>query len=351
MKNRSSLDYGHNGGEGRIFFVVGNSRSGTHMMSRILGSDSAVFVFRELHFFEYTWNPTIPSPILSAEQATRLIARLLTIQRDGYFTQSNPEQYIQEARGAIGELEAKKLTPFLIFESFLSYETQRHGKVIPCDHTPRNLFYLREILDFYPNAYVVNMVRDPRDVLLSQKKRWRRHSLGADNIPRREMMRAWANYHPITISMLWNSAIQAGDAFADHQRVLQVKFEELVGSPTKTVQEICTFIGLEFQENMLQIPQVGSSHKSDAPDNSGINPNSAGRWRRGGLDKAEFYICQKVTGKNMKRHNYEARSVRPFLPALIYYGITWIFKSGLALLLNIEKNRSIFASLRRRLGR
>lgn len=33
-------------------FIVGNSRSGTTMMGRILGNHTDVFTFHELHFFE-----------------------------------------------------------------------------------------------------------------------------------------------------------------------------------------------------------------------------------------------------------------------------------------------------------
>ncbi|MGY8989337.1 MAG: sulfotransferase, partial [Flavobacteriales bacterium] len=37
-------------------FVVGNSRSGTTMMGRIIGKHSSVFTFKELHFFGQLWS-------------------------------------------------------------------------------------------------------------------------------------------------------------------------------------------------------------------------------------------------------------------------------------------------------
>jgi len=33
-------------------FIVGNSRSGTTMLARILGNHDNVFTFHEIHFFE-----------------------------------------------------------------------------------------------------------------------------------------------------------------------------------------------------------------------------------------------------------------------------------------------------------
>ncbi|NIP95612.1 MAG: sulfotransferase, partial [Akkermansiaceae bacterium] len=46
--------------------------------------------------------------------------------------------------------------------------TEEEGKRIPCTQTPRNVYYLREILGAYPDARVIWMVRDPRAVLCSQ---------------------------------------------------------------------------------------------------------------------------------------------------------------------------------------
>ena len=44
------------------------------------------------------------------------------------------------------------------------------------------------------------MIRDPRDVMLSQKNKWKRRFLGAKQIPLREVVRSYVNYNPILIS-------------------------------------------------------------------------------------------------------------------------------------------------------
>lgn len=36
-----------------VIFIVGNSRSGTTMLGRILGKSTYVHTFDELHFFEF----------------------------------------------------------------------------------------------------------------------------------------------------------------------------------------------------------------------------------------------------------------------------------------------------------
>ena len=97
-------------------------------------------------------------------------------------------------------------------------DARRRGGEVACDQTPRNVFYIRDILDAFPEARIINMVRDPRAVLLSQKNKWRRRSLGESALPRSEVVRSWSNYHPIVTARIWRGAVDAeerGDA-VDH---------------------------------------------------------------------------------------------------------------------------------------
>jgi hypothetical protein len=335
--------------EVKQIFVVGNSRSGTTMMGRILGGHPSVFTFKELHFFEQLWKPRTNPHILATEEAKQLVARLFTIQRDGYYWQKNPRRFFQEAEDIIKKL-SDQVTPPLVFAAFLAYESHRHGKSIPCDQTPRNIYYLQEILELYPQAYVVNMIRDTRDVLLSQKYRWRRRFLGG-HFPLKEAFRGWSVYHPITLSMFWRSGIGAGDRFAGHPRVFALRFEDLLDAPEEHVHKLCAFMGLEFQLEMLQVPQVGSSHRPDRPEQLGVDFTVSGRWQHGGLSKTEIFICQKITKEGMERHGYALKPVNPHVLAFIFQGLMWLIKSGLSFLLNMNRTRNIAETIRRRLGK
>ena len=331
-----------------IILVVGNSRSGTTMMGRILGKHRSVFTFNEDHFFEELWNPQETSQSLHFTQATLLVARLFSIQRDGYFYQGDIQKYINEAREVVDNL-ADPVTPPRIFETFLRYEAKQHGKTVVCLQTPRNVYYLKEILAFYPKAYVVNMIRDPRDVLLSQKRRWKGRLSGPRKIPLNHIIRTWADYHPITISLLWRSGIRAGDHFAHSPRVIQIRFEELVEAPEEMVQNICAFCGLTFQSEMLNVPHIGSSNRPDQSDHMGIDPSVAGRWKQGGLNTTEIYICQKMTRQGMMQHGYQVIPVWPNPVTLLLNGLTWGVKLGLVLLLNKNRVKNLVLAIKKRL--
>jgi hypothetical protein len=199
-------------------FVVGNSRSGTTMMGRVLGRHPIVFTLRETHFFEQLWSSADEERQIVEDEAIPLAARLVCIQRDGYLKQGDPNRFYGEAKGLISSMQHEGLTSAEVFRAFLFLEANKNGKAIPCDQTPRNVFYLREILELFPEARVINLIRDPRSVLLSQKRKWKRRFLGAKNIPLKEAFRSWVNYHPITISKLWNASVRAAERHADVRR-------------------------------------------------------------------------------------------------------------------------------------
>lgn len=337
-------------GAQQIIFVVGNSRSGTTMMGRVLGRHSRVFTFNELHFFEQMWQPRVPAEPVAREQAVAWAARLLTIQRDGYYTQGDPRHYEAEAAQVVDATEGE-LTPPAIFAGFVAHEAARAGKEVACDQTPRNLYYLHELLQLYPAARAVVVVRDPRDVMLSQKHRWRRRFLGASRTPLWNAVRTWAGYHPLTMAMLWRSGVRAGERFHEHPRVTLLRFEDLVRQPEQQVRTLCDRLGLQFEQAMLEVPRVGSSHKSDEPAKAGIDASAAERWKHGGLSRTERAVCERVAGEVMTRWGYELQGVRAGAPRMAAVSAAWVGKSALAFLMNVRRVRRLGQAVRRRLQR
>jgi hypothetical protein len=349
MSDRASEAPEINDSKGPIF-VVGNSRSGTTMMSRVLGRHPTVFTLGELHFFEQLWSPDDENHPISETEAAQLLSRLLCIQEDGYLNQGEPSRFYGEARELVSSLRLDASTPARLFEAFLSNEAKKNGKEIPCDQTPRNVFYIGEILDLYPKAQVISMIRDPRDVLLSQKRKWKRRFLGAKNIPLKEAFRSWVNYHPITISKLWNGSARAADNYAEHNQVHVLRFEDLVAEPENTVRKVCEFVGIPFDERLLEVPHIGSSSGLDSPKQKGISRDRAGSWRKGGLSSTEIFLCQKITGGLMREHGYTLSSSNLDLLPLGGSVVLFPIKLSLALLLNLKRMRNVKETIKRRLS-
>lgn len=332
--------------QNKKIFVIGNSRSGTTMMGRILGNHSLINTFPELHFFEQLWSPSEGGISISIDNAKILFAKLLCIGRDGYLTGcSQYTRYIPEADEQI----KSNMNKLEVFSKYLEYESSLKDKTISCDQTPRNLFYVEEILNYYSDAKIIYMIRDPRDVLLSQKNKWKRRSLGAKSIPLIEAIRSWINYHPITICQLWNATVNSMHSIEDHSSIKTIIFENLLEEPHKHIEEICDFLEIDYQEEMLNIPQVGSSVGHDDPSKKGINKTRTSAYKNGTLSNTELYICESILKNNMNKLNYLPDGYKPNILMLVGLYVTFPIKIFLALLFNLKRMKNIKESIKRRM--
>ncbi len=99
--------------------------------------------------------------------------------------------------------------------------------------------HLRRALDVFPDARVVHMLRDPRDVAHS--------SIGM----------GWAGTtfhgidHWIHTEDEWDRTVADGPAFT----AMQLRYEELIQQPEHELTRLTTFAGLSYQANMLRYPE------------------------------------------------------------------------------------------------
>lgn len=333
----------------RQIFIVGNSRSGTTMLGRIIGKNSSVFTFDELHFFnqQVDVNSENVGQQWDEERLVNMLVRLFTSSRDSLFSKPNTKSYKEEAVSFLSG--CKDRNPINVYRDFLHYEAGLHDKFIPCEQTPGYLYFLNEILDDFPNAIIINMVRDPRDVLFSQKNKWRRAFLGGSTIPLNEAFRSWTNYHPIITSKLWVSAVRIAANFKSHPRFTSVRFEDLLTEPEQVIRNICAFANLEYEPSMLKVPQVGSSAGTDSPRELGINKDRAHAWLKGGLTSSEIDICQRLAKSEMLDYGYSIENIRVSGFGFLFSGVSLTIKGFLALLMNLKRTKNLKEMLLRRI--
>ncbi len=322
-------------------------------MSRVVSRTGPIRALAEVHFFERLYTPGTSPDTLSHDDAVELAARLVHTQHRGlFYRQGNPDDYRNEAEEIVAAANgAGTVSPLAVYREFLATDARRRGGEVGCDQTPRNVFYIRDILEAFPEARVINMVRDPRAVLLSQKNKWRRRSLGESDLPRSEVVRSWSNYHPLVTARIWRGAVDAADAVHD-PRLLTVRFEDLVHDPEQQVAAVARHCGIEFTADMLDVPQESSSLASDEPGARGLRGEVAEAWRtHGGLSNAEIALCESVAGDAMRRHGYEpAAPADALLGRIGWYGALPV-KLGVAGVMNARQIGNPVTMIRRRLAR
>lgn len=331
------------------FFIVGNSRSGTTVMLRIMNNHSLVHGINEPHFYGTYWAPADDGKPLGRNDAMVLLAKLLTRQRDGFFAKMEPGKFDAEAARILAQMPAGADRKD-VFAAFMAHETQLSGKRIACEKTPQNIFYIAEIMRHFPGAKIIVMHRDPRAVLLSQKRKWMRKDLGMAAMPEKEVRRLRMNYHPYTISRLWNSSFDAAMRCKGMPGVAEVRFEDLTSDPEATVRGLCLALGIPFEPAMLEVPHAGSSSAMDDHSRKGIRTDRGESWKKG-LEDTEVAICQGTCGSRMEQLGYASVEVEPGALGLAAAWLQFPFKLVGAFALNLGRMRNVVNTVQRRLLR
>lgn len=330
----------------RPVFVCGASRSGTTVTSRVLGRSPLVHTMEELHFFEGMWEPSADLTIEPAV-AHEYLARLVGIERNGFRHPAPASECHDEAAEILESID--RPTGPELYRAFLRHRAAQVDATVVCDQTPRNVHLLDDVLSWFPDARVVIVVRDPRDVLLSQKHRWRREQRGISDMSRIDQARLWANYHVVPMERLWRSAATAALQFRDHPRVHVMRFEDLVAQPEQTVGEMCAAVQVDFDVEMLGVAQSGSSHRTTPTGSTGFDTSAIGRWRQGGLSAAEISTVERSAASEMASFGYELSGGHS--PTWRRLGLLAVLpiKATLSLALNIRRSRRVLRAMQRRL--
>ena len=292
-----------------IIFITGASRSGTTLMSFMLRRHDYICGLKELQFFGEFWNPSnqrLPNSAALQNAAATLYAR----QQDGILHGKADARHDKKAAEVIEAISnaTNGVHPAEVFAHVVHDIASDQQKPIPCEQTPRNIFYAEQLLELYPNAQFIHMVRDPQAVLASQKRRWQRRKMsnGAKKIPLRQTIRVWVNYHPYTIAKLWNKATKEALRLKDHPRFHAVHFEDLLLAPEETLHALCAKLNIEYQANMLDVQQINSSHQSNrAKENIGVQTDAIHAWKDV-LSPTERQIISKRCASLMKATGYLA---------------------------------------------
>ena len=298
-------------------FITGASRSGTAMVQSILVRNRQVRLAGETHYFDDLRPRVAGRPLDDAARITCAdYFRSLTVRP--YGKNGDPAQSwlsreeLLDAAGQTGD------TADSIFEAFCKLLAAREGASVWGEKTPRHVFRIKEILEAFPRAKVICMIRDPRAVVASYRD-WRYQGgivraegdAAFQSAIRADEERAKRSYHIVLASLMWRGAANA--AFAaqtefTRDRARIVNYETVANEPEAALREITAWLGIDFEAGMLDIPLHNSSAtRFDA--GAGVSKAPQNRWREA-LSDREIGIIQKVAGKTLTDAGYEPLEVR-----------------------------------------
>jgi len=212
----------------QMVFVVGCYRSGTTLIRNLLDIHQRVAVTSEIHFFDIIMGSRKKfGDIANDKQRERFVDYIL--RKVAKFSKTKGD-YWQTADINYQELRDDLLNCRDIKEVFLvlaKLTATKDNFEILVEKTPINVFFLKEIMNIFPNARIINIVRDGRDVCASACKLWSLDYL-----------------LPIA---RWIESLRRFDNDRHNLSDLdffEVKYEDLVDNPEEEMKKIFNFIGI-----------------------------------------------------------------------------------------------------------
>lgn len=260
-----------------FFFIVGCPRSGTTLLSVLLDRHSGLCVPPETAFYDEI-APRLPAP------PAELAGLLGAWYRLGELGLTPTE--------VLAELAGQTASPAGVLAALLRLYARKNGKRRCGEKTPQHLRHIPAILDGFPAARIVCLLRDGRDVALSlQAMPWWRHSL-------------------VEAAAMWRDSVRLMEDCLDRYpgRMHVVRYEELVSRPQAALPELMAYLGERYEPGqtdagiasatVLQRSRAWKGQALAAPD-----PGAIGR-RRAMATAAEIDLLELDLREELRRCGY-----------------------------------------------
>jgi hypothetical protein len=277
-------------GEAPPFFIVGSGRSGTTLLRLILCAHSRLHIPPETWFIAPLVAAFPLTAPLSPEQAARAVEMIVSDYR-----WPDMEMDAAALRAAVASLPAPRLAEILA--PIYRHHLRAAGKVRFGDKTPPYIEIVPQLATLYPGARFIHLIRDGRDVAISFA------DVGWES-------RA---YHGPRFE--WARAVRRGLAYRDTplaSQILEVRYEDLVREPERTVRGICAFLGEAFEPEMLrwrERPGAGTPERERHIHGKLTQPilaDAASVWRRK-LSAVECFLIEASLHRDLERLGYALR--------------------------------------------
>jgi hypothetical protein len=284
-------------------FIGGAGSTGSTLLSVMLDSHPKIScgpelsVFNKARFYE-------DFDTVRARLGTWLRKGLKT---DGYFryyrTFDNLSDYNLSAMDLTSRVQqAKDLREFS--DWLMRHILQVRGKERFAEKTPSNAYCFHQLLSLYPNARLIHIFRDGRDVLCSWKRRGYSWFQGAG---------------------MWLYNTSAALRLEHDPRYFSLSYESLVANPESELRRLCSFLNIEYDPAMLQMGSERSQQKNRVktwtvyPGKDPISTRSVGRYRRDLSDAGLFVFSRtRLTDTARRRLNTDISTTSDLMARLGY---------------------------------
>jgi hypothetical protein len=169
------------------------------------------------------------------------------------------------------------------------------------EKTPSNVPCVDDLFRLFPEAKLIQLVRDPRAVFASRQRRlinrYGRHAKA------HRLVREWNE-----------SSRQIATLRKLHENCLVVRYEDLVQNSRAVLEEVCRFIGIQFLPVLLEPTRAGRQWQGNSAfysEFSGIDSHPVDQWKNE-LTEDEIWWIELHCREGMTMAGYRLQSDAAF---------------------------------------
>lgn len=214
-------------------FVVGVSRSGTTLLASMLGAHSHISCGPETFFFPRLERQAL-DVLLAPERWPEPAVDFLSAMKLGQGPARIHELFGRTPDQLRADLRDRAPSVNAMLEALTAASARASGKPRWAEKTPNHLLYLADIRRAYPEAYILRIVRDPRDVATSLTR-----------VP-------FGSTSKLANLYLWLERDERSWRFFAADRLSKtIRYEDLLADPQGTLTSVCEWMGETFEPGML----------------------------------------------------------------------------------------------------
>lgn len=283
-------------------FIVGAPRSGTTVLQYRLRNHPRISLpTGESHFFIPLYrNQAAYGDLSQLENIRRVLQAMLDQSRDFLETDLHGMKFDIDSLACELHAAGRHSMPAIIAGLF-EKNAQGEGKTRWGDKTPYYAMHLPKLLEWFPDAQIVHLVRDGRDVALSLFGRQHDFSV----------------YNSYFAAEYWESYVEKGRAQGRQLapgHYLELRYEDLLTQPDATMKTLCAFLGEEFSADLFDVTAVDDPGKTPLVHKP-LRADNAGKWRSK-MSAAQIRAFESVSGNTLRAFGYEL--VTPGQPPSIF---------------------------------
>jgi hypothetical protein len=290
-------------------FIVGAPRSGTTLLQYMLRSHPALSLpTGESHFFIPLFRNADQYGDLSQEDNVRRVLRAMEAQSAEFlYTDLHGLKFDVEALTREFVAEGRRTMRDVITGLF-EKNAAGDGKPRWGDKTPYYVLHIPTLLEWWPDAQIIHIVRDGRDVALSMFAR--RHDFGA--------------YNTYIAAKQWEQYVETGHSLGQaipKEQYLELRYEDMISNQKAALQAICAFLGEMYSDDLLEYKKAGMAGKTPMLQKP-IQKNNQDKWKHE-MTPWQIRVFESGAGETLKRNGYTLTTSGKRLPLPLRAVFRW----------------------------